>query len=72
MEGRQMPYTLSFDAAHGVGRRLGSGTLGLHDALEAAVSVWERREWKGKPMVWDFRAARLDVTGTPSASSPSS
>jgi hypothetical protein len=58
-----MPYTLSFEPDHDVVVGTGTGTLGYLEALEAAVSVWEHREWKGKCLVWDFRAAHFEMTG---------
>ena len=58
-----MPYTLIFDPDHDVVIGTGSGTLGYLEALEAAVSVWEHREWKGKSIVWDFRIAQFEMTG---------
>jgi hypothetical protein len=38
-----------------------SGALGSNDAREGAAAVWERPEWSGKPVVWDFRSAQLEV-----------
>lgn len=58
-----MPYTLIFDPDHDVVIGTGTGTLGYLEALEAAVSTWEHREWKGKSIVWDFRTATFDMTG---------
>ena len=58
-----MPYTLNYDTDHDVVVGTGTGTLGYLDALEGAVSLWEHCEWKGKSVVWDFRAAHFDMTG---------
>ena len=58
-----MPYSLTFALDHEVIIGTGTGTLGFLEALEGAVSVWERRDWKGKSIVWDFRKARLEMTG---------
>jgi hypothetical protein len=58
-----MPYTLNFDPDHDVVLGTGTGTLGYLEALEAAVSTWEHREWKGKSIVWDFRNAHFEMTG---------
>ena len=58
-----MPYSLIYDPDHDVVVGTGTGTLGYLEALEAAVSVWEHREWKGKSIVWDFRTAHFEMTG---------
>src|SRR5262249_30539334 len=58
-----MPFSLIVDPDHDVVIGTGTGTLGYLEALEAAVSTWEHREWKGKSIVWDFRAASFDMTG---------
>ena len=35
--------------------------LGLDDAKHSATAVWGNPDWVGKPLLWDFRAARFDV-----------
>lgn len=58
-----MPHSLKFELDHDVIIATGTGNLGFLEALEGAVSVWERRDWKGRSIVWDFREARLEMTG---------
>ena len=58
-----MGYQLIYSSDHDVVIGMGSGTLGYLEALEAAVSLWEHREWKGKSVVWDFRTAHFEMTG---------
>src|SRR5262249_45380174 len=38
-----------------------TGAVGLAEGREGAASFWHIPEWSGRPVVWDFRAARLDV-----------
>ena len=56
-----MPFSLHFDPESDLVIATCSGSLGLSDAREGAAAVWENPEWSGKPVVWDFRLAQLDV-----------
>jgi hypothetical protein len=38
-----------------------TGSLSLEDAKAGAMAYWQNPGWRGKPVVWDFRFARLDV-----------
>lgn len=59
-----MPVSLSFDSENGIVVAICTGTLRAHDAKEAAAVFWSDLKWSGKPVVWDFRSAELDVRGT--------
>ena len=38
-----------------------TGALGMKDAQETAPLIWNREDFAGLPIVWDFREATLDV-----------
>ena len=54
-----MPFTLRMEAGVVIGTC--SGALGLDDAKAGARIFWENAEWRGKPVVWDFRLGELVV-----------
>lgn len=58
-----MPCSMRFEAEENLVIATCSGSLGMKDAREGAAAVWENPEWRGKPIVWDFRQAELDVHG---------
>lgn len=57
--GRPVPFEIRMES--GIVLATCSGALGLDDAKEGALAVWEKPEWRGKPLVWDFRSAQLNV-----------
>jgi len=59
-----MPFSLRLEPETGIVIATCSGDLGLNDAKEGATAFWENRDWSGKPIVWDFRSAHLDVTAS--------
>lgn len=56
-----MPFTIRMEQESGVVIGTGTDNLGLVDAKDAAAALWGNPDWVGKPVLWDFRAARLDV-----------
>jgi hypothetical protein len=54
-----MPFSMRFETDLVIATC--SGALRLDDAREGAAAVWEKPEWSGKPVVWDFRTAHLNV-----------
>ena len=59
-----MPFSLRAEPETGIVIAICSGDLGLSDAKKGAAAYWENPEWGGRPIVWDFRSARLDVTAS--------
>jgi hypothetical protein len=57
-----MPFSLSLHEGIVVGTC--SGTLSLSDAKAGAEAVWANPDFRGRPMLWDFRDARLDFDPT--------
>src|SRR5438552_355702 len=57
-----MSFSLRIEAETGIVIATCSGALALNDAKEGAAAFWSIPEWSGKPIVWDFRLASLDVT----------
>lgn len=57
-----MPVSVNLDSKSGILVGTCSGPLKLADAQAGATGVWERPEWGGKPIVWDFRAAELEFS----------
>jgi hypothetical protein len=53
-----MPFSMCMEAGVVIGTC--SGVLGLDDAKAGASAVWENPDWRGKPLVWDFRSAELE------------
>lgn len=53
------PFSIRMEA--GVVLGVCSGPLGLNEAKEGAEAVWANPAWIGKPVVWDFRSAQLNV-----------
>ena len=58
-----MPFSMRFEPEAGLVIGTCSGLLKANDAREGAAAVWEKPEWSGKPVLWDLRAAELDVRG---------
>jgi hypothetical protein len=58
-----MPFSLCFDPENGLVIATCSGSLGVSDAREGAEMFWNKPEWSGRSVVWDFRTAQLDVRG---------
>ncbi len=58
-----MPFSLRVEPETGIVIATCTGALALADAKKGAAAFWENPEWGGRPIVWDFRSARLDVTG---------
>jgi len=56
-----MPFSMRIEPDAGIVIGTCSGALGLDDAREGAMAVWGNPNWSGKPVVWDFRSAILDV-----------
>lgn len=59
-----MPFSIRTEPETGIVVAACSGALRLDDAKEGAETIWGNPEWSGKPIVWDFRSARLDVDVT--------
>jgi hypothetical protein len=53
-----MPWSLKLDG--GIVIATCSGVLGSADARAGAVEFWANEDYRGKPVVWDFRSAELD------------
>lgn len=56
-----MPFSLRMEPESGVVIGTCSGTLRVADAREGAAAFWATPEWSGRPVLWDFRSAQLDV-----------
>lgn len=56
-----MPFSLHMDPGSGVVIGTCSGILNVTDARKGAAAYWATPEWSGRPVVWDFRSAQLDV-----------
>ena len=54
-----MPFSLRLEGGVVIGTC--SGTLVVEDAKTGAMAFWNNPDWRGKPVVWDFRNAELDV-----------
>ena len=54
-----MPFSMRLEDGVVVGTC--SGTLVVEDAKAGATAVWSNPDWRGKPVVWDFRSAQFDV-----------
>jgi len=54
-----MPLSVQLEGGIVVGTC--SGTLVLEDAKAGALAVWSNPDFRGKPIVWDFRSAQIDV-----------
>jgi hypothetical protein len=39
-----------------------SGTIGAKEAREGASALWSHPDWNGIAVVWDFRAARFELS----------
>jgi len=59
-----MPFSLRLEPETGIVIATCSGDLGLNDAKAGAAAFWEDPEFRGRPIVWDFRSAHLDVTAS--------
>ena len=57
-----MPFSLQVEPETGIVIATCTGALALGDDKKGVAAFWEKPEWSGKPIVWDFRSARLDVT----------
>ena len=58
-----MPCSMRFEPETDLVIATCSGSLNVNDARMGATVVWDHPEWSGKPVVWDFRSAHLDVRG---------
>ena len=56
-----MPFLLRLEPGSGVVVGTCTGALSVTDARRGAVTFWSNPEWTGRPVVWDFRSAQLDV-----------
>jgi len=56
-----MSISLQLDPDSGVIVATCSGDLGIDDGKAAAADLWGKPEWSGRPVIWDFRQARLNV-----------
>src|SRR5262245_984792 len=56
-----MSFSIQWDLVAEIVVATCSGELGIDEAKEGAAAVWARQDWEGRPVVWDFRQARLDV-----------
>ena len=54
-----MPFSVRLEDGIVVGTC--SGKLVVEDAKAGAMAVWNDPDFRGKPVVWDFRLAQLDV-----------
>jgi len=57
-----MPFSIRLEPETGILIATCAGSLDLGDAEQGVRAVWENPEWSGKPILWDFREARLDFT----------
>ena len=69
---RPMPFSIQAEPGTGVVIGTGSGDLTLEDAKAGAETLWGNPEWRGKPVIWDLRAATMKSALRKFASSPSS
>jgi len=60
LEGR-MPFSLQLEPGSGVVVGTCTGPLNAADARKGALAFWEKPEWNGRPVVWDFREAQFDI-----------
>jgi len=54
-----MPFSVRLEDGIVVGTC--SGKLVVEDAKAGAMAVWNDPDFRGKPVVWDFRLAQLEV-----------
>ena len=59
-----MPFSLRLEPETGIVIATCSGDLGLNDAKGGAAAYWENPECSGRPVVWDFRSAHLNVVAS--------
>ena len=57
-----MAFVLNLDPKTGIVIGTCSGTLGLEDSKQGATAFRESPEYNGRPVVWDLRLARLELT----------
>jgi hypothetical protein len=57
-----MPVSVNLDRDSGILIGTGSGPLTLADGKAAVLEIWSRREWNGRPIVWDFRDAQIEFS----------
>lgn len=57
-----MQISIEIEAESGVAIVRCSGVLDRQDALRAAERLWATPGWQGESAVWDFRAARFDLS----------
>lgn len=57
-----MPFTLRIDADSGIAIMACAGELGLADAKQGALLLWESQESETVPVVCDLRSARLSFS----------
>jgi len=57
-----MPFSIRLEPDTEILIATCAGSLKLSDAEQGVRAVWENPEWRGKPILWDFREARLDFT----------
>jgi hypothetical protein len=55
-----MPFSLQLEPDSGIVIATCTGVFELSDAKEGAQAVWGNPQWSGRPIVWDFRSARLN------------
>jgi len=56
-----VPFSMQLDPELGIIMGVGTGDLTIADARAGAAAVWAKTEWRGLPVLWDFRSARFDV-----------
>jgi hypothetical protein len=59
-----MPYSIQMEPETGVAIGTCSGVLRINEAQEAVAALWKIPGSTGKPTVWDFREAQLDISSS--------
>jgi hypothetical protein len=57
-----MPFDIRIEPGTRIAIAACSGDLGFDDAKEGAAALWAHPGWGGAAVVWDFRAARLEMS----------
>ena len=59
-----MAISIQIEKDSGVALVACSGVLRLDDARQAAEALWKTPDWPGISAVWDFRAARFELSSS--------